>query len=48
MKRSETWLRYMLFPFIGGVILHFLVPIQLILISNPKIQSVYKSHSIET
>jgi hypothetical protein len=37
----------MLVPFTIGAILHFLGPLQIIYTSNPKIQNVYKSHSIE-
>lgn len=38
MNRSaRTWLLFMMVPFLVGVIIHFLVPLQFIITSNPKI-----------
>ena len=37
----------MLVPFIIGAVIHFVVPIQFILTSNPKIEEVYNTYEIE-
>ena len=37
----------MLIPFIVGVIIHFVIPLQFILTSNPKIEEVYNTYEIE-
>lgn len=40
---NNTWLCFMLLPFMVGVIIHFMVPIQFILTSNPKIEEAYNT-----
>jgi hypothetical protein len=46
-KKEKTWLCFMLFPFIIGVGVHFLVPIEFIVSSNPKIEQAYNARKIE-
>lgn len=43
-KTRNTWLYFMLVPFIIGAIIHFVVPMQFILTSNPKIEEVYNTY----
>lgn len=44
---NNTWLCFMLLPFMAGVLIHFMVPIQFILTSNPKIEEAYNTIEIE-
>ena len=48
MNRSaRIWLLFMMVPFLVGVLIHFLVPLQFIITSNPKIEEAYNSYKIE-
>ena len=47
MSLNSTWLAFMLIPFIIGVMIHFIIPIQFILTTNSKIQNIYNTYKIE-
>lgn len=47
MNKNSTWLAFMLIPFMIGVILHFIIPIQFIMVSSPKIERTYNLFKTE-
>lgn len=46
-KSAKTWLLFMMIPFFIGVLIHFLVPLQIIISANPKLEETYNGYKIE-
>jgi hypothetical protein len=45
-KSAKTWLLFMMIPFFIGVIVYFLVPLLIIVASNPKLEGTFNGYKI--
>lgn len=46
-KSAKTWLLFMMVPFFIGVLIHFMVPLEIIISANPKLEETYNGYKIE-
>lgn len=48
MNRAvKKWLLLLMIPFFAGVIVHFIVPLQMIVRTNPKLEETFNGYKIE-
>ena len=42
----KIWLTLLVLPLFFGIVIHFLVPLQIILVASPKIESAFNSYKL--